>query len=463
MNNRVLRKAVILVVGLFGWLVSGVEAATISERKKDIAKEEKIFLRQASGDPSEGVSSLAGLEDYLRVALARNLGLRSAFYSWKSSFEKIAQSFSLPDPEFTFTDYLREVETRVGPQERSFSLRQKFPFPDKLWIRRSRSFKLSEAAYYEFRQKELDLIYQVTDAYFEYAYLSKAIILTQENMKFLRNLESAAQVRYSSGLTKNQDLLKVQVELGKLENELLSLEDMRSFLAARLNALLDLPESVLLPWPEETLEDADLESRFSQAQALVNQLEEGNFQLLRLSKVVEQNQDALKLSKREYFPDLTLGVTKIETGPALNPVTIDSGKDPLMVSLSVNVPIWFDRLRAGVADARASLMASENALKDKENELSSRLALVHYKLRDALRQTKLYKDALIPKAVQTLNSTQSGYEAGIVDFLSLIDAQRMLLNFQLAYYRNSANFQQRLAEVKALLGELAADTDSAKE
>ena len=60
----------------------------------------------------------------------------------------------------------------------------------------------------------------------------------------------------------------------------------------------------------------------------------------------------------------------------------------------------------------------------------------------------------LPKAAQTLNAAQSGYEGGTVDFFSLIDAQRVLLNFQLAYYRHNANFHQRLSELKGLLGEI---------
>jgi outer membrane protein TolC len=82
------------------------------------------------------------------------------------------------------------------------------------------------------------------------------------------------------------------------------------------------------------------------------------------------------------------------------------------------------------------------------------LALVHYKLRDSLRQSGLYKDALLPKATQVLNATQSAYEGGKADFLSLIDAQRVLLNFQLAYYRHNADFHQRLSELQSLLGEV---------
>jgi len=249
-------------------------------------------------------------------------------------------------------------------------------------------------------------------------------------------------------------LLKVQVELGKVENDLYSLEDFKSALASRLNALLNFPEDYQLPFPKELAEDMDMNGEYTEIKQLIDVMKKNNPQLKALSEMVGKEEDSLKLAKRAYFPDLTVGFTQIKTGDAINPSLTDSGKDAQMVMFSVNVPIWFNRLNAGVDDTKASLEAAKNKFENKENELYSKLSLIHYKVQDALRQSRLYEDALIPKAVQTLNATQSGYESGSVDFLSLIDAQRMLLNFQLTYYRHHANYHQRLMELKTLLGEI---------
>ena len=425
----------------------------ISERKRQLIKEESV-VHENEKSVIAIINDNADLDDYIETGLKNNPGLRAAFYKWKSSFKKISKEFSLPDPQFTFTEYVESVETRAGPQERAFSIKQKLPFPDKLWIRKSKAFKASEEEYHNFERKRLDLIHRITDVYYEYAYLSKSILLMEENMKLLKNFESVAQARYRSALAQNQDLLKVQVELGKLENELYSLRDLRVPLAAGLNALLNLPKNNSLPWPNESLEDSVMRDRYNAIEDLYAVLKEKNPEISALSQNVEKSKDVLKLAQREFFPDLTVGVTQIDTDDALNSSTVDSGKDSLMVMFSVNVPIWINRLNAGVQEARASLKASENFLENKENELLSQLALVHYKARDALRQSRLYKDALLPKATQALNATQSGYEGGKVEFLSLIDAQRVLLNFQLAYYRHNANFYQRLSELQSLLGEI---------
>ncbi|MFH1772028.1 MAG: TolC family protein [Candidatus Omnitrophota bacterium] len=448
---------IILVVACFLYMRSGscYAKVRIGERKKQLREAEIYIGKEISTDVLEGLT----LNDYIRLGLGNNPGLKARFYQWKFSFRKITEAFSLPDPQFTYTNYIEEVETRVGPQESAFSIAQKFPLPDKLWLRKSKAFSASEEVFYEFEKSRLGLIYNITDAYYEYLYLGKEILLTKENIKLLKNIESVAQAKYKAALTKNQDLLKVQVELGRLENNLYSLKDLRKPLAARLNALLNFPVDTVLPWPNDSLEDAVMDDKYTAVDELYYTFRQNNPDILALSQNVEKNRDALKLAKREFFPDLTVAVTRIVTADALNSSVVDSGKDPLMVMFSVNVPIWFSRLNAGVEDARASMKAAESLLESKENELLSKLALVHYKMRDSLRQSYLYKDALLPKAAQALNATQSGYEGGGVDFLSLIDAQRVLLNFQSAYYRQNANFYQRLAELKSLLGELQANKE----
>ncbi len=442
----------IIIMALFLVCATAIAKTGIADRKR-LLKQKGIAIRVNEKEKVPKISASATLNDYITIGLARNPGLKAAFYEWQSAFNKIAQSFSLPDPQITFTEYIEEVETRVGAQQRALAVKQKFPLPDKLWIRKNKAFKTSEAAYYNFEKKRLDLLFQISDTYYEYAYLSKAILLTEENMKLLKNFENVAGTKYSAGLQKNQDLLKVQVELGKLENELYSLKDLRSSLTARLNALLNLPAGNDLPWPDESLEDLHLEDEYQNVNALAGTLKKKNPELLALSENVAESKESLKLSKREYFPDLTLGLKWIETDEARNSTaTFDSGKDPVMLFFSMNVPLWFGRLQAGVRDARASLKAAENQAVNAENELLSRLSMIHYKMSDAFRQSHLYQNALIPKAIQTVNAIYASYAAGGSDFLALIDAQRVLLNFQLIYYRHNANFYQRLSELQSILG-----------
>jgi len=130
----------------------------------------------------------------------------------------------------------------------------------------------------------------------------------------------------------------------------------------------------------------------------------------------------------------------------------DSGKDPLMVMVSVSLPVWYGRNGAAAREARHRKIAVERLRVDAGNRLDADLELALYHFRDAQRQIDLYRDTLIPKAEQSLKVAQQGFEAGKTGFIALIDAERMLLEFQLAHRRAQANRGQRLAEVESLTG-----------
>lgn len=162
-----------------------------------------------------------------------------------------------------------------------------------------------------------------------------------------------------------------------------------------------------------------------------------------MSENIEKESAGIELAKRDYIPDLSVGITK-ETGKM--------SQDDIMIMFSVNLPVWRNRLKSNLESATDVYHSATAAHNNKENELVSQLSLSHYKMLDAHRQLILYKDTLIPSAIQTLNSIQSQYESGKIDFLSLVDAQRTLLNFQLNYYRQKVNYHLRFAYIKYLIG-----------
>ncbi|MBU4014313.1 MAG: hypothetical protein KJ550_12745, partial [Proteobacteria bacterium] len=82
---------------------------------------------QVSDQPSE-IDENSTLADHLAYAALNNPGLKASFYRWKEALEKITQSRSLPDPRFNYTYFIKEVETRVGPQEQKIGLMQTFPW-----------------------------------------------------------------------------------------------------------------------------------------------------------------------------------------------------------------------------------------------------------------------------------------------------------------------------------------------
>lgn len=336
----------------------------------------------------------------------------------------------------------------MGSQRQKLGISQAFPWFGKLRLREDLASRTAEAAYQRFQAVKLRLFYRLKRAYAEYYYLSRTIAVTKENVALLRYLEQVVRTKYVAATAAHEDLIKAQIELGKLDDRFRGLLELREPLAAKLNAALGRRAGAPVPWPrrlpEERIQAADEE--------LLAWLTETNPELKAMRSNIEGQQSAVELAGKGYYPDVTLGLDYIDTAGARMPGVRDSGKDPVVAMISVNVPIWREKYRAAEREAKARLRSAQESLLDKENTLESEAKLALYGLRDAERKTVLYRDALIPKATQSLKVTETAYRGGKADFLDVLEAQRLLLEFQLSYERALADHVQRLAELEMLVG-----------
>jgi outer membrane protein TolC len=390
------------------------------------------------------------LEDYLRYAALNNAGLESAFNSWKAELERIPQVSSLSDPKFTYKHFIEEVETRVGPQRQSVGISQTFPWFGKLKLRGEIAVESANIARQRYEAEKRRLFLRVKTAYYEYYYLGRAIGIVKAHLELVRGLEEAVRTRYKTAAASYPDMIRLQIELGKLEDRLSALSDMRKPRAASLNALLDRPVDSDLPMPD-VLQEEKFEMPYEEAQAL---LRDNNPDLALLQYTVEKAAKAVDLARKSYYPDIMLGVDYIVTEEARMADVADSGKDPIVAMLTINLPIWRDKYRAEADEAERRYASAQEALAEMENKLAADLQLQLYSYRDAERKIDLYRNILLPKAMQSLTAAQQAFAAGEADFLDLIDALRTVLEFRLLYERSLTDRATGLANIEMLVGEL---------
>ena len=390
----------------------------------------------------------SSLPDYLQYAALNNAGLEAAFKRWEAALERIPQAEGLPDPRFTYAYFVEEVETRVGPQKQKFGIMQMFPWFGKLRLRGDAAAEAAAASGQVYQRAKLRLFFHVKAAYHEYWYLAQAIAVTKAHIKLVTTLESVARTRLKTGTAPHSAVIQAQVELGKLDDRLRTLELLRDPIVAKLNAALNRPTQFPLPWPRSLPEIA---VAFTDEQA-VQWLAGSNPELRRLDHLVQKEEAGTELAKKRYYPDITLGVNYVDTDDALNPGMAGSGKDPVMAMVSINLPIWYGKYHAAEREARFRKAAAEEERDDTGKRLAADLELALYHFRDAERKIDLYGDALVPKAEQSIQVTRQGFEAGSTGFIALLDAQRLLLEFQLAHRRAQADRGQRVAEIEMLAG-----------
>ncbi len=441
-NNGIISVA-IAVISIFAANAPGVFAGDVKEAKNLANSIESEY----EYNDSSVLDSNSTLYDYLVFASLNNPGLKQSFYKWKAALEKIARAKSLPDPMLSFGYFVENVETRVGPQQWRLGLAQSYPWFGTLARKGDIAFESANAAYQHYQMARLKLFYNVKSAYYDYYFLSREIQLTREHFELLTNWESVARTKYKTSLGKHADIIKAQVELGKIEDKLASLEDMKRPVSEKLKAELNMRNEESLPIPK-SIPDEEI----GNLDSLKDLIRSNNPGLLALDHIIAKEKESVSLANKAYFPNFKFGISFIETGEALDPTMPESGKDPLLVSASINLPIWIGKKNAGRNEARARFKSAQYNRQDAENRLMAYFEKVLFGYNDAVRKINLYQGGLIPKTEQSLYAAFASYQASESDFLNLIDSERILLEFQLKLEEARVNKSKRLAEIELLAG-----------
>ncbi len=388
------------------------------------------------------------LSDCLEKAERNNPGLKAAYYKWQGALQRIPQAQSLPDPQLTFMEYLNrsmEIQEELG-------IMQMYPYPGKRELQGRVESDEAQALHKETEKVRLELRMEVKDAYYEYYYIEQTVRINHENVSLLQHFEDVARTQYGVGKAGSQDVIKAQVELGKLENELLSLEDSRTPVRSRLNATMNQPTDSPLPPPQEIqtnqlslATDAVLEMAFRY-----------NPELQALDARLRKSRNQVALAQRDYYPDFTLGINWMKGNDSME----EPPSDDYVATVQINLPIYRGRLAAAVREAESSVREVQSMKEDTRNKLAVDLQGQLYKLRNAERRLRLLSDMLIPKARQSLQIYENSYSSGLSNFLDLVDTQRNLLAFEEDYYRSIADYAQALAKIEVLVGKALTDESS---
>lgn len=389
----------------------------------------------------------AGLEDYIRVALHDSASIRRAIRQVQALGYKVPQVTSLEDPMINLIPPTGDMtQTAAGMMEGAVGISQKIPFPGKLTARGrivERSVRMALDVLADIR---ITTVARVQRAYYSYYLAEVSIQITRQSQQLLTQIRDVAAARYRAGATTQQDVLRSEVELYSLTNELITLEQRRATAQAELNSLMNRPVDAPLP-PPEPFELSEVEWALT---AALDRAVAENPKLARLREQIGRDLEAIRLAHLNYFPDLTAGFTYTLIGGGISPVA--SGSDVWNLAFGLNLPIWWQRLRAGVLEGNAQVLASVEEYEEMRN-------LIFFQLQDALvkidtqyRQGVLFRDLIVPRAWQTVEVSTSAYQAGALEFEALIANWRKWLDLSLAYHRALAELEQRFADLQQLIG-----------
>jgi outer membrane protein TolC len=378
------------------------------------------------------------------VARERNPDIREAGARYLAMRERPIQEGTLPDPSIGLRYHNENWQESFGKSEFSFvevSAEQEIPFPGKLSLRERIAEREAERERAMRDMTELMVLAATASSYADLVVAERSEEILRQSHALLGLMIEQTAVRYRVGEAAQQDVLRASLERGGLEERLTMLERKRAAAAASLRSLLDLEEGTPLPRAEALPDPRPVEP----IEVLAQKLASRSPTLRATQEELLRSGEALRLARREYYPDFAL------MGSYTN-------KERLLpeweLGLRVSVPLyWWRRQRAAVAEAGFSERAAEHAHRNAQLSLEARLGDLHAMAEASSRLLRLYGETLIPEARLTLESSQASYGVGRVDFLTTLSAFTSLLEYQLRSTEEAGNLVRALAEIGPIVGE----------
>ncbi len=384
-----------------------------------------LFLGTASFCGASQAKTLSG---YIQLALTRNEDIQAAKSLLEAVTHKAEQMGVLPDPMLNFQYYIEPVETRTGPQNAAIGVSQKIPWFGKLSLQREKSKNNIVQAQKRYAAVQLRVVRQVKQAFIQLGYIGHSRKIVRENIELLRYLEGIVRAGYASGKSSYGDVLKLQIELAKTEDQLQSLTDLVGPYQTRLNSLLgnSLNDSFAIPveLPIVSLKLPEKE--------ILERAKLRNPKLLESKEEINKAKTDLELAKRDFFPDFTLSLKTLLTGSAEFGNPPDSGEDPVIAGVSLNIPVFYSKRISAMEEKKAFVNAAVVANSQHGRTLVAEVEFVLFKYREARRQYELYDLDLLPKARQKMEVALEAFQGGQYSILELVDSEKLLLNFELA-------------------------------
>ena len=137
---------------------------------------------------------------------------------------------------------------------------------------------------------------------------------------------------------------------------------------------------------------------------------------------IRRAEAAVTLARRSAVPDFGFGV-EADVKPSTPIVT---------PQLSITLPIWRDKITAEIQSALAAKSAAQARYTQEQLMLAVEFASMAFMYRESEREYRLMTEQLIPKARSSLDVARSGYVGGQSSFIDFLEAERSLLQFELA-------------------------------
>lgn len=379
-------------------------------------------------------------------ALLHNREILAAQKKYEAARQKPSQEKSLPDPmvsvgytavgpPYPVAGIGREVTANAG-----VTVSQELPFPGKRQLRGEIAAKEASAQYEQYLTVRLSVTSRLKQAYHELHHANVSITFVHRYQELLQNILRISEVRYSVGRAAQQDVFKAQTQFAIFETKLLRYQQERTTKEIEINALLNRPQGAPIEVPDDMAAGeitATLDELLAHARTHAPML-------AREQKMIERNDLASALAKRNLYPDYTVSGGYFNQG-SMAPMW--------QFRVDVKLPAYFrTKQNAEIAEKTFSATEARHNYEAVAVGIQSQIRETYTLAATSRKLMDLYQKSVIPGAQLALESSMAGYQTGTLDFLSLFSNFMNVVEYELMYHEELMQFHVALARLEEMTG-----------
>ncbi len=404
---------------------------------------------QQQSDPADTIDVKSPLESYLKLSAENNPLLKSLFNQYLAAMERLPQARALPDPTVMFNIFTSPVETRVGATQAGLAINQAFPWFGQLSAQEEVAAQFAKSRFEVFEDERNRLFFNVRSTYYELYVLEAAITITNKNIRLLESFRRLANVRLEAGTGSAVDLLRVEMDLAELDNELKYLEDTREPILAELIELMNVDYDLTIEIPD-TLVTIEFQENKS---VLLDSILMQNPSLRKLDYDIDALNSEIDVARKMGLPSFNIGLayTNVAKRTGVEDFA-GNGKDSFIFpQIGVRIPLYRKKYKAMVNEKEYLKMSVVQQKENRVNRLNTELEKGWRDYLDARRRVALYA-YLIRLADQSLNILLAEFTSAGKDFEEVLRMDRQLLMYELELEKARADQNTAVAYITYLTG-----------
>ena len=288
---------------------------------------------------------------------------------------------------------------------------------------------LAKASHLDAQRNRSELVYTVTDAYYNIVKLARSIGVIEQNIKQFEEKEREAQNLQKEGVVTANEVLKIQLQKNNLTLSRLQVEKARQTALYNFNLLVGLPDNQTIAI-DTTLTNPTVaaESLGSFLDRAVQTRPEVEANALR----VQSAQQMLRNTKSVMYPHLgaSLGYNYINPTARLIP------EGSSFIS-AWNVGLGLSYNIGSLYNMKGKLTSAQNAIdqaslqsQQQNDQIRSEVVTAYNNYQLALEQQNVIRTA-VGQAQENYRLTESRFRNGLVGSTDLLEADSFLLQAQL--------------------------------